>query len=460
MWMGKCSNCGAWDSLVTSGRVEKHASGNGGATFAVNATELGGVAEAVRLLEIEAPTVGRFSTGIGELDRVLGGGLVVGSVVLIGGEPGIGKSTLMMQAAIAGARDGHRVLYATSEESAFQCRLRAQRLLTVDSEEDAGLDGLYVLSDTDLAHISEQAVALRPRVLIVDSIQMIHRKDLDAAPGSVSQIRRCCLELVYLARQLQMAVLIVGHVTKDGQLAGPRLLEHLVDVVLSFEGDRHHALRGLHAVKNRFGTTLEIGLFEMEQHGLTEVKDAAAFLDPDAPARSGAVVSSAIHGSRCLLVEVQALVATGVFGQARRRATGIDGSRLTMLSAVLEQHAQLKLVDQDIYASTVGGLKVTEPAVDLALCLSIIGGYSKMVLPKQMCAIGEVGLGGEVRSVPQLEQRVAQARRRGYQKLLIPITQESVTGDDLIGVASVADLGQFFEKKSSNEPYIKQLSDV
>jgi DNA repair protein RadA/Sms len=198
----------------------------------------------------------------------------------------------------------------------------------------------------------------------------------------------------------------------------------------------------------------------MEQHGLTEVKDAAAFLDPDAPARSGAVVSSAIHGSRCLLVEVQALVATGVFGQARRRATGIDGSRLTMLTAVLEQHAQLKLVDQDIYASTVGGLKVTEPAVDLALCLSIIGGYSKMVLPKQMCAIGEVGLGGEVRSVPQLVQRVAQARRRGYQKLLIPITQESVTGDDLIGVASVADLGQFFEKKSSNEPYIKQLSDV
>jgi len=445
-WLGKCPQCNQWDTLEVRDQEEPRANQNAAAAFASQIDQFGGEVEAIQLLEIEAPSVGRFSTGVGELDRVLGGGLVAGSVVLIGGDPGIGKSTLMMQSAIGVSQCGHTVLYASSEESAYQCKLRAMRLLRTHAGESTRFDGLYVLADTDLARIAKQVIKLRPQVLVIDSIQMVYRRDLEASPGSVSQIRRCCLELVYLARKLQMAVLIVGHVTKDGQLAGPRVLEHLVDVVLNFEGDRHHALRGLRGVKNRFGTTLEVGLFEMGEHGLEEVKDAAAFLDPDAPPRAGAVVSPAMHGARCLLVEVQALVAAGVFGQARRRATGIDGSRLTMLCAVLEQHAGLQLIDQDIYAGTVGGLKLSEPAIDLALSLCIVGGYSKRILQPKCCAIGEVGLGGEVRSVPQLQQRAAQVRRRGYKTILVPITQEKVAGEGAVGVASIADLGGFFKK--------------
>ena len=444
-WMGKCSSCGEWDSLELQAQAQSTSTLNAAANFAATVGQFGDAAEAIKILEIDAPKIGRMSTGIQELDRVLGGGLVQGSVVLVGGDPGIGKSTLMMQAAIGAAREGNRVLYATSEESAYQCKLRAERLLEVEEVSENGLDSLFVLADTDLARITTQVMELRPQFLVVDSIQMTYRSDIESAPGSVSQIRRCCLELVYLARQLQMPIMIVGHVTKDGQLAGPRLLEHLVDVVLNFEGDRHYALRGLRSAKNRFGTTLEIGLFEMGQHGLQEVVDAAAFLDPDAPPRAGAVVCPAMHGSRSLLIEVQALVTQGTIGQARRRASGLDGNRFTMLTAVLEQHANLKLADQDIYVSTVGGLKLTEPAVDLALCLAMIGAYNNKVLRKGVCAIGEVGLGGELRTVPQIEQRVAQARRRGYSKILVPITQVEVAGQNAVGVASIADLQDLFE---------------
>ncbi len=457
--MGKCSNCGGWDTLVAKRRESKKPASNAAATFAASVDQFGGEKEAVELLEIETPTIGRMRTGIGELDRVLGGGLVVGSVVLVGGEPGIGKSTLMMQAAIGAVKtqpEGN-VLYATSEESAYQCKLRAERVL--EGIEGADLSGVYVLADTDLERITAQVLTLRPKVLIVDSIQMVYRDDLDSTPGSVTQIRRCCLELVYLARQLNMAVLVVGHVTKDGQLAGPRVLEHIVDVVLNFEGDRHYALRGLRSVKNRFGTTLEIGLFEMGQQGLLEVDDAAAFLDPDAPPRAGAIVCPAMHGSRCLLIEVQALVAQGTIGQARRRANGLDGSRLTMLTAVLEQHGNISLSDQDIYTSTVGGLKLTEPAVDLALCASIISGYRNLALPSNICAIGEVGLGGELRSVPQMEQRIAQAKRRGYKKLLVPINQQKKLGLGCIGVASIGEIDTFIHENAIETTSHARLSD-
>jgi len=445
-WLGKCPACNEWDTITSRIQSNGASTKNAAAAFAMHIDQSGCVEEAVQLLQIEAPSIGRFSTGVDELDRVLGGGLVVGSVVLIGGDPGIGKSTLMMQTAIGVSENGNKVLYATSEESGYQCKLRATRLLKNKEGCEPDLDGLFVLADTDLARITTQVMKLQPQVLVIDSIQMVYRSDMEASPGSVSQIRRCCLELVYLARKMQMAVLIVGHVTKDGQLAGPRVLEHLVDVVLNFEGDRHYALRGLRGVKNRFGTTLEVGLFEMGPAGLEEVTDAAAFLDPDAPPRAGAVVAPAMHGARCLLVEVQALVAAGVFGQARRRATGLEGSRLTMLCAVLEQHAGLQLIDQDIYASTVGGLKLSEPAIDLALCLCIAGGYSKRIIQSKVCAIGEVGLGGEVRSVPHLQQRAAQVRRRGYKKILVPITQVGVAGVGAVGVRSIADLGGYFEK--------------
>ncbi len=459
-WMGKCSNCGQWDTLVTKKVELPRATPNSAASFAASVNQYGDEKEAVQILDIETPSIGRMSTGIGELDRVLGGGLVVGSVVLVGGEPGIGKSTLMIQAAIGAANSSQpngSVLYATSEESAYQCKLRAERVLGGMEAED--LSGVYVLSDTDLERITAQVLKHRPKVLIVDSIQMVYRDDIESTPGSVSQIRRCCLELVYLARQLQMAVMIVGHVTKEGQLAGPRVLEHLVDVVLNFEGDRHYALRGLRSVKNRFGTTLEIGLFEMGHEGLVEVDDATAFLDPDAPPRAGAIVCPALHGSRCLLIEVQALVAQGTYGQARRRANGLDGSRLTMLTAVLEKHAGIELGDQDVYTSTVGGLKLTEPAVDLALCVAIIGGYTNLALPSDVCAIGEVGLGGEVRSVPQIEQRIAQVKRRGYKKLLVPINQQKKLGFGCIGVASIATIGIFLKENAINTSSETRLSD-
>ena len=259
--MGKCPQCNQWDTIGSKEKIESTSNTNAAAVFASQADSLGGPSEAVQLLEIASPSVGRLATGVSELDRVLGGGIVVGSVVLIGGDPGIGKSTLMMQTAIGISQGGNTVLYATSEESAYQCKLRATRLLASDECESTDLDGLFVLAGTDLANITKQVIKLRPQVLVIDSIQMVYRNDLEASPGSVTQIRRCCLELVYLARSLHMSVLIVGHVTKDGQLAGPRVLEHLVDVVLNFEGDRHYALRGLRGVKNRFGTTLEVGLF-------------------------------------------------------------------------------------------------------------------------------------------------------------------------------------------------------
>ena len=446
-WAGKCPACNEWDTLeecVT--RDATITSNNAAAVFAQSMAEQGTMHEAISLLDIKSPTIARISTGIDEFDRVLGGGLVAGSIVLLGGDPGIGKSTLMMQTAMQIASRGVQVLYATSEESAYQCKIRAERLCGGFGKSKETYSGLKILADTDLANIQRLVEENKPSLLVVDSIQMVHRVDLDASPGSVKQIRRCCLELVYLAREYNMAVIVVGHVTKDGQLAGPRVLEHMVDVVLSFEGDRHHGLRSVRGVKNRFGTTLEIGLFEMTAIGLQEVGDAAAFLDPNMPPRAGAVTCSAMHGTRCFVVEIQALVAKGIYGQAKRRATGVDGSRLTMLAAVLEQHASIQLVDQDIYAGSIGGLRLVEPAVDLALCMALMGAYLGQPLPTGWCAIGEIGLGGEVRAVPHIEQRVAQARRRGYTSILVPITQIDSLGSEALPLASIADLTGLIKK--------------
>ncbi|MDP6693791.1 MAG: DNA repair protein RadA [Phycisphaerales bacterium] len=458
-WAGKCPSCNEWDTLEECITRVATKTSNAAAVFAESIAEQGSMHEAASLLDIKAPAIARISTGIEEFNRVLGGGLVVGSVVLLGGDPGIGKSTLMMQVAMQVTQRGERVLYATSEESAYQCKMRAERLCGGFEQSKETYSGLKILADTDLANIQRLVEANKPSLLIVDSIQMVHRGDLDASPGSVKQIRRCCLELVYLAREYNMAVIVVGHVTKDGQLAGPRVLEHMVDVLLSFEGDRHHGLRSVRGVKNRFGTTLEIGLFEMTQSGLKEVGDAAAFLDPDMPPRAGAVACPAMHGSRCFVVEIQALVAQGTYGQAKRRATGVDGSRLTMLAAVLEQHASVQLIDQDIYAGSVGGLRLVEPAIDLALCMAVIGAHLGHPLPAGWCAIGEIGLGGEVRGVPHIEQRVAQAKRRGYTTILVPITQIDKLGQEAVPVASIADLTGLLEKNNDNNEGEKMLSD-
>jgi DNA repair protein RadA/Sms len=331
------------------------------------------------------------------------------------------------------------VLYVSSEESAEQLKLRAERLGIARSA------GLYVLADTNLARIVEQTRRVRPSVLVIDSVQMVYKADLDASPGSVAQLRRCCAELVYLAKLTGTAVILVGHVTKDGQLAGPRLLEHLVAVVLYFEGDRHHAHRIIRGVKNRFGTTLEIGIFEMTDGGLREAPEGLGVgaLEAGSERRPGSVVCPVMTGARCMLVEIQALSATGFLGAAKRKASGIDTNRLSMIIAVLEQHAGMRLADRDIFASSVGGIRVAEPAADLALLLAIAGSQLRRGLDPGTAVVGEVGLGGEVRSVGQIEQRVREAGRLGFRRVIVPAGRKGsvakVEGVEVVGVRRIGE---------------------
>lgn len=463
--MGKCPDCSAWDSLEEQ-RVEKSAGrdpqrGTIEGWQAAGGDATGAMDAAVTSAPVAAPiatvtgdggggTRPRLATGLGELDRVLGGGIVPGSVVLVGGDPGIGKSTLMLQAAgsMGGPATGEsprRVLYVSSEESAEQIRMRAERLGV------GSAPNLFVLSDTNLARIVEQTRKLLPHVLVIDSVQMIYKADLDASPGSVAQLRRCCAELVYLAKVSGIAIILVGHVTKDGQLAGPRLLEHLVDAVLYFEGDRYHAHRILRGVKNRFGTTLEIGIFEMTGGGLKESPGGLGVGVLEGAASSskvGAVVCPVITGTRCVLVEVQALTATGFLGAAKRKSSGLDSNRLAMLIAVLEQHAGLRLADRDIFASSVGGIKVVEPAADLALLLAIAGAHHKRSLAPGTAVVGEVGLGGEVRAVTQVEQRVSEAARLGFKRIIVPEIKGSSRSGGKLGaeVVPVATIGRAIEE--------------
>jgi DNA repair protein RadA/Sms len=454
-WMGKCPDCGTWDALEKyvepkapregtdpAASIAAAWSGDRGLASAAGAT-------AVPLPEVDAPAIARESTGIAEFDRVLGGGLVPGSVVLVGGDPGIGKSTLLLQAAGAMAQAERRILYVSSEESAYQTRLRAERLfgLAADGPRQASADtpvsldalsDLFILAETNLPRIIEQARGVQPGVIVIDSIQMIHRPDVEASPGSIAQLRRCCLDLVHLAKLSGVAVLLVGHVTKEGQLAGPKLIEHLVDTVLSFEGDRHHAHRVVRAVKNRFGTTLEVGLFEMTAQGLREVDDGALLHDAGESSRPGSVVCPAMHGSRCLLLEVQALTAPGFPGTARRRASGIDANRLAMLIAVLEKHGGLRLADQDVFASSTGGLRVTEPAADLALALAIAGAHYGRAVDRGTAVVGEVGLGGEIRRAAAMEQRIAEAARHGFARVMVPDrTDIGAAGVELVRVGTI-----------------------
>ncbi len=369
--------------------------------------------------------------------------MVPGSVVLVGGDPGIGKSTLMLQAAGKMASASRPVLYVSSEESAEQVRMRADRLGVAHNP------NLFVLSDTNLARIVEQTRRVKPGVLVIDSVQMIYKADLDASPGSIAQLRRCCAELVYLAKVSGVAVVLVGHVTKDGQLAGPRLLEHLVDAVLYFEGDRYHAHRVLRGVKNRFGATLEIGIFEMTGSGLRDLPGgvSAGLIDTAAGAKVGAVVCPILTGTRCVLVEIQALTATGFLGSAKRKSSGLDPSRLAMIIAVLEQHAELRLADRDVFASSVGGIRVVEPAADLALLLAIAGAHFRRALAPATAVIGEVGLGGEVRMVTQLEPRILESIRLGFKHLIVPRSKKfDWPAPPGVSIAQCATIGQAIEE--------------
>jgi DNA repair protein RadA/Sms len=456
-WMGKCPDCNQWDSLEES-QFDKSASADPhrGSGFVETKPGVGAPA-ATAITEIMAnrSPMRRLPTGISEFDRVLGGsdsdtykGLVPGSVILVGGEPGIGKSTLLLQAAGAWAspinmdsskRDWtSKVLYVSSEESAEQIQLRSARLGVSQT------DSLFVLADTNLARILEQARKIKPDVCVIDSIQMIYKADLEASPGSVTQLRRCCAELVYFAKATGIAIVLVGHVTKEGTLAGPRMLEHMVDAVLYFEGDRYHSARIVRAIKNRFGTTLELGIFEMTGKGLQQLPGgmSVAAMQSGNEHRPGAVACPAMHGSRCVLVELQALTATGFVGSAKRKSSGLDTNRLAMLIAVLEQHGGLRLADRDVFASAVGGLKIIEPASDLALALAIAGAHYKRSLPPTTIAIGEVGLGGELRPATQLEQRLRESSRLGYTHSFVPDSGSSklprIKGMELIPIRNVS----------------------
>jgi DNA repair protein RadA/Sms len=377
-------------------------------------------------------------TGLAELDRVLGGGLVPGSATLVGGEPGIGKSTLLLQALGSMARAGAKCLLVSAEESAQQVRLRADRLHALEPS-------VWLVAETSMPGIVAAVDEVAPDVVVVDSIQTVHDPDLGAAPGSVTQVRECAHRLVRMAKERGPAVVLVGHVTKDGSLAGPRLLEHVVDTVLSFDGDRHHALRLLRAVKHRFGPTGELGLFEMVEDGLIGVPDPSGlFLGDrlvgiDGRAAPGSVVVPVMEGSRPLLVEVQALTSKSDLTQPRRSVQGLDSGRMALVLAVLDRHMQVPLARHDVYASAVGGVRVIEPAADLALAMALVSAQRDVTLPSGLVACGEIGLAGEVRQVAHLSRRLTEASRLGFTTAVVPVSAPDVAGLRLVRVSTIAE---------------------
>jgi DNA repair protein RadA/Sms len=387
---------------------------------------------AMPILEVDAAQTEPNPTGVGELDRVLGGGLVPGSVTLVGGEPGIGKSTLVIQALAGLARQGRRCLLVTAEESRQQVRARAERVGALHAD-------LWLLAETSLPALLGRADEVRPAVLALDSVQTVYDPALESAPGSVAQVREGAHRLVEVAKRARMAVVLVGHVTKDGSLAGPRVLEHVVDSVLSFEGDRHHALRLVRAVKHRFGSTSELGVFEMTGAGLRDVADPSALFLADRRAGvPGSAVAALLEGSRPLLVEVQGLVAQASAPIPRRACTGIDGGRLALLLGVLDRRAGVRLGASDVYASVAGGVRLGEPGGDLALCLALASAASDRPVPGDLVAIGEVGLGGELRQPAHVPRRLAEAARLGYRRAVVPESAPDQAGIEIRRVPDLA----------------------
>ena len=421
-WSGRCPSCEAWNSMVED--VE----GGEPDIAAIMAATSGAIA--MPISEIDALIGGPQSTGVEELDRVLGGGLVPGSVTLLGGEPGIGKSTLLLQLA---ATWPTRTLYVSGEESAQQVRLRAERLGAIGPH-------LWLLAETSLPHIVASLDTAQPHLVIIDSIQSVADPDLGSAPGSVVQVRGCTHRLVAEAKRRGIPMLLVGHVTKDGALAGPRVLEHIVDTVLSFEGDRHHALRLLRAVKHRFGSTNELGVFEMIERGLVGVPDASSlFLTDRRTGVAGSAVTPTLEGHRPLLVEVQALtnrINSGV--PPRRSAQGLDPGRLALLLAVLDRRARLPMGQHEVFASAVGGVRLTEPGSDLPMCLAIVSALADQPLPPDVISFGEVGLAGELRQVAHASRRLAEAARLGFTRAIVPANSANgVEGISLVRAATL-----------------------
>ncbi len=420
-WLGKCPSCGSWESLVEETRMKKTVS-----------RERPAGSKAVRLTELASSADERKNTGIGELDRVLGGGVVSGSLILIGGEPGIGKSTLTLQVS-AQLSKAATVLYTSGEESTAQTKLRAERL-------GITTDGIFVLAETELENIIEQLDSVNPRYLIVDSIQTMYKSNLSGAPGSVGQVRECTADLLRIAKERGTSIFIIGHVTKFGAIAGPKTLEHMVDTVLYFEGDRFQEYRILRAVKNRFGSTNEVGVFQMTEQGLAEVANPSLFfLAGRGLSYSGSVVVSTIEGSRPLLIELQALATPTVYSLPQRLATGFDFRRLSMLLCVLERRANIPVAHHDVFCNIVGGLRIEEPAVDLGILAAVASSVKNKSIAADTVVVGEVGLGGEIRSVSQIINRIKEAERLGFKQMVLPkrnITNASY-GIELIGVTSV-----------------------
>jgi DNA repair protein RadA/Sms len=429
-WMGKCPGCGTWNKMVEE--VEKVASRRGAFAHS-EGTAI--AAKATPITTIETTNEPRIYTNSNELNRVLGGGIVRGSLVLIGGDPGIGKSTLLLQVSSQLALQRHKVLYISGEESLRQTKLRADRL-GVTSEY------LLVYAETNLEEISRTIETVNPDFVIIDSIQTIFHPEVTSAPGSVSQVRESTAELMRIGKTKGIAIFIVGHVTKEGSIAGPRLLEHMVDTVLYFEGERHHTYRILRAVKNRFGSTNEMGIFEMKESGLEEVANPSEiFLEERSRGAAGSTVVASMEGTRPVLVEIQALISPTSFGNPRRMATGIDHNRVPLIMAVLEKRVGMLLQNQDAYLKVAGGVKLDEPAIDLAVAVSIASSFRDKPTRPTDCIIGEVGLTGEVRRVSRIEQRVQEAAKLGFERVILPANNlGGWKGPDeiqLIGVSSV-----------------------
>lgn len=438
--MGQCPGCKAWNTFVEEAVSTKKTSSSGSRTMAQ-----GQRPEPVKLKDIRISEDERRLTKIGELDRVLGGGIVPGSLVLVGGDPGIGKSTLLLQVCRNLSLSGSSVLYISGEESLRQIRLRANRIGEFN-------ENLQIFCETNLETIREVIERKKPDMVVIDSIQTMFHEDISSAPGSVSQVRESTNILMQIAKGLGISIFIVGHVTKEGNVAGPRVLEHMVDTVLYFEGDRHASYRILRAVKNRFGSTNEIGVFEMRGTGLEEVKNPSEFMLNGKPnGTSGSIVACSMEGTRPILVEIQALVCQSNFGIPRRTAVGTDFNRVNLLMAVLERKAGVQLASFDAYVNIAGGMKMTEPALDLGICLAIFSSYKDIVIPDNTMAFGEVGLSGEVRAVSMAGQRVQEARKLGFERVILPEVCKSTVGEvkgiELVYVSQIKDALMYIRKK-------------
>ena len=409
-YLGRCPNCGAWNQFEKETEAVQNRSTKGSPSRLIKKT---GISEPVKLENVKAEKEERIQTSMKELNRVLGGGIVPGSLVLIGGDPGIGKSTLMLQimSELAGK---YKVLYVSGEESANQIKLRADRLGLPASD-------MMLYPETDMEDIRQQIADLAPDFVVIDSIQTMNEPSLDSMTGSASQVREVTSELMKIAKMDAITVFVIGHVTKEGAIAGPKILEHMVDTVLYFEGDEHHAYRILHSVKNRFGAANEIGMFEMVNNGLKEVTNPSAiFLDERLPKSTGSAIVVSLEGTRPILAEIQALVTPTAFGYAKRTTSGIDYNRAGLLLAVLEKRGNLMLQNQDVYLTATGGIRLNEPAVDLAVVMAIASSYKNQEILPTDCFVGEVGLTGEVRRVNQIDVRIKEAAKTGFKRIFIP----------------------------------------